>query len=283
MSDLYITMFTCERCHQEFKQKQHLKSHLTKKKVCPPTHSIKSREVLLDKLKANKTEKSSDNSDKYVTCNKCTKSFYHSNISRHLKSCKGEKTKAQETLESNLADLIDKKIKDALDKVLNVGTSGTSIVNGSNVNSHNTTNVVNINNFGSETYDHLSSDFIRSCLINQMTGMKELIKQIHFSEECPQNNNVRVRSLKHELVEVKKDDKWVPTYAHEAMDLMIRKGYRVANRYYLDNNNNIQEYDINELDMRIQNFLLTIMDKTNTNYFALRKRILALILEHGGE
>jgi hypothetical protein len=202
-------------------------------------------------------------------------------MARHLKSCK-EKTDSKDILDNNLADLIDKKIKEAIDKVLK-GNGNTSVGNGSNINSNNvTTNVVNINNFGSETYDHLSSDFIKSCLLNHMTGMKELIKQIHFSEEAPQNNNVRVKSLKHELVEVKKDNKWIPTNTHEAMDIMINKGYRVANRYYFDNNNDIRDYDINELDMRIQNFLLTIMDKTNINYFNLRKRILAVILEHGG-
>lgn len=61
---------------------------------------------------------------------------------------------------------------------------------------------------------------------------------------------------------------------------MIRKGFLIMNKCYNDENTWIKEKDVNELDLRIQNFLIEIMDKGNKNYFELRRRILALVIEY---
>lgn len=137
-----------------------------------------------------------------------------------------------------------------------------------------------MNNFGQEKCDHLSDEFIQKCMLNNNTGVKALIEKLHFSDDVPDNKNIRLRSLKNNLVEVIKNDKWIPKDANEAMDSMIRKGFLIMNKCYNDENTWIKEKDVNELDLRIQNFLIEIMDKGNKNYFELRRRILALVIEY---
>jgi len=119
--------------------------------------------------------------------------------------------------------------------------------------------------------------------MNNISGVHSLIEKIHFSEEAPENKNVRLKSKKNNLVEISNNAKWVVKDANDAMETMINKGCRILNGYYYNPISGLLEQDINELDTRIQNFLSSIMDKNNKHYFTLRRRILALLIEHNDQ
>jgi hypothetical protein len=155
----------------------------------------------------------------------------------------------------------------------------TSAANSNNTVQITINNNIQINNFGTESYEHITDEFIKVCMLDRVPGVKNLIEKIHFSEDAPMNRNVRLKSLKNSLLEVKKDDKWVTKDTNEALETMIKKGCSILNQsYYADEQ--LMERDLTELDNKVQQFLTEILVRDNNNYYALRKRILALVIEY---
>jgi uncharacterized protein YjgD (DUF1641 family) len=241
-------------------------------KICANINNCDlSREEIIENVKALSVLKTKE-------CQWCKTQISNCNFSKHSKVCKKikletnriEKINESLSVYASIHDEISKLRKELLD------------INRSNiVNSNNNNNTfISIANFGKESYDHITNDFMKNCIMNNISGVKQLIEKIHFSEEAPCNKNVRLKSLKNNLVEVSDNKKWVVKDANEAMETMINKGCKLLNGFYLDPETGIMEYDINELDLHIQNFLLSIMDKNNKSFFALRRRILALIIDN---
>jgi hypothetical protein len=168
-----------------------------------------------------------------------------------------------------------KDIRQEIAELRREKSSNQSIINAQNIYINN----IQVNNFGAETYDHITDEFVRHCLMNKVQGAKSLIERIHFSDEVPENCNVRLKSLKNSIVEVKNNEKWVAKSCNEALETMISKGCNIMNKCYFKDEE-LMDKDLNELDHRIQGFLLQMMDKNNNNYFDLRKRILVLIKEY---
>ncbi len=281
-----MSILICRRCGYVCDYKYLLKRHLTRKIPC---------KILIEEISIDELLKELDNEDleeysrlkehdeptelkepeksKVYKCKHCNKSFSQAtNMYRHQKTCKESKSEI-EVLKDTIATLQK--------QVANITTSTTNN-NTTNNNIQKANNIVNItlNNFGNESYDHITDDFLKKCIMNNVSGVKSLIEKIHFSEEAPENKNVRLRSIKNNLVEISNNAKWVVKDANEAMETMIHKGCKILNGYYNNPQSGLLDEDLNELDTRIQNFLLSIMDKNNKYYFTLRRRILALLIEH---
>ncbi len=263
---------TCKRCGTDFKAKHHLKQHYQRQVTCEPKVSSQTYEQLLN-IDFPKKEKP-------YKCKYCDKTFtLQSNRSRHQTSCEHNKTDEDNEESLRLNTILIEELKDLRQEIAELRREQ----KGSSNIFHNTQNIyinnLQINNFGSESYEHITDEFVRKCLMNKISGAKSLIEKIHFSEEAPLNRNVRLKSLKNSLVEVKKDEKWVAKDCNEALDTMITKGCFIMNKCYFKDEE-LMDRDLNELDNRIQGFLLQMMDKNNNNYFDLRRRILALIKEY---
>lgn len=268
--------YTCERCGYEAVSKTHYVRHLNSKTPCNTSKKDVSREGILEKLTQERERKC-----EAIVCEWCNKTFAKKNSARHKLSCRSKPVQPQEQSERYVTEDRLLHLKDEIRKQLIqelAGSSNNTFINNTN---NNTTNnlVININSFGAETYDHITPDFVKTCLLNNVPGLKTLIERIHFSDEAPLNKNVRHKSLKNKLVEVVKDDKWVVKDAHETADTLITKGCRIMTRHYYEDED-IQDTDLNEYDHRIQQSLLQMNDRGNPQYFACRKRILALINEY---
>ena len=103
-----------------------------------------------------------------------------------------------------------------------------------------------INNFGNENISHIENDkvFLDKCIRNLTSfGMKDLIEKIHFDPEHPENNNVRIKSLRNDFFEVYKDNKWNIMDKNETLDSMIKKSNKMIRNFYDDNKNTIKKYD----------------------------------------
>lgn len=266
-------MCKCKRCGYETNMKYMLKRHLQRKNPCNPSLEDIARDILIQELDEETTDKSHK-------CKHCNKMFTAaSNMYRHQKICNAN---------SNEIDLLKETVSNLQKQLTDMQNNPQkpSIYNHNNTTNNNTTNIDNmnniivLNNFGNESYEHITSEFLKTCVLGSMTGVKSLIEKIHFSDEAPMNKNVRMKSMKNNLVEVADNHKWVVKDANEAMETMINKGCRLLNGFYHNPETGMMEYDINELDTMIQTFLLTVMDKNNKNYFAVRRRILALIIEN---
>ncbi len=263
--------FACKRCGHEFNTKYHLRRHLERQNVCKVVHENIPVSVLLIELEEPDTSKTH-------ACKKCGKTYTTSNnMYRHQSKCNAVQRKEQE-LKEEIMDL--KRQVATMQEMLpnNLASTSSMIINNNTYNIGQQNINITLNNFGNETYEHISDDFLRRCINNEVNGVKSLIEKIHFSEEAPANKNIRLKSLKRNLVEVTDNQKWSVKDADDAMETMISKGGRLLHRYY--HNSDIYQREIDELENRIQTFLLTIVDKNSKQYYALRRRILALIIEH---
>lgn len=272
--------YKCKRCHYETQYKCAYIKHLERKLPCEVKHQDVQVSELLQEVKKPVV----------VTrfqCEYCGKYFNQSQGKyQHKQRCKAKTQSVEERLDElqSKVSYLESKNKALETIVSQVGASSNSTGEHANVIINNGTinqnNVYILNNFGNENLDHITHDFIKYCIMNNVSGMKSLIEKIHFSEEAPENKNVRMRSLKNNLVEVHNDNRWIVKDVQDATETMIRKGCNIFNAYYCDEENGIREQDINDLESKIQSFLTEIMGRNGNMYFALRRRILALIIEH---
>jgi hypothetical protein len=164
-------------------------------------------------------------------------------------------------------------------------TSNTTTSNSSNSNNvtTNTTHIncptINITNFGSETTDHLSPEFIKKCLMDRFRGMEALIEKIHFDENVPENNNIRLRNVKEKIVEISESNKWNPKTKNFATDTMIRNGSTIARSYY-EGDDELKKTDEERLHYAIILFLNEIQTQRSPDFYELRSRIWALIMKY---
>lgn len=265
----------CRRCGHEFPMKYLLKRHLGRKDPCKCTKENVEINVLLQELE--------EGSCKDFACKHCNKTFTKSNNRyRHQKACPKQSNQVAKDNVKELKDVVSDLQQElaALKNLINTQNNSNNI--NSNNNNNNNNNNINIilNNFGHESCDHITEDFMKHCIMNDAAGMKSLMEKIHFSTDVPQNRTIRMKNVNKNLVEVTNNQQWVVKDADEALEVMMKKGFKILNNYYTNPNYGIMDIDINELDLRIQKFLQGLLSRNTNDYKALRRRILALIIEH---
>jgi len=75
-------------------------------------------------------------------------------------------------------------------------------------NINNSTNHVQINQFGQEDITYITPKRFKEILSNPYTSVPELINEIHFNNQQPQNHNLRIPNKKQPLVEYFKNNRW---------------------------------------------------------------------------
>lgn len=210
--------YECPRCGYTTKQRCNYVYHVVKRiKPCPPLKA----NISLDNIKAD-----FEVIQKCYACNTCSKSYAsRSGLMYHKKECNNV-TRDIATLQQQVEHLMteNKRITEELDHVKH--EKGTTITaNGENIQAANTIMNIHIHvcDFGKENLEHITEEFAKQCLSKGHHGIVPMIDKIYFNKEHPENHNIQLTSLKHGVVEVHKDNKWVPQGLHETIDTMIVK------------------------------------------------------------
>ena len=275
-------MFQCKRCCVCLSSKQCLQKHLLKNKECTPSDKSTetNRAVLLDMLKQKKQTNKSKDSNVTFTCNKCQTTF----TSRQAKYLH---TKSY-----------CKSITDAMNNnqvATQNNTNNVTIIYNNTTNTNNQNINININNFGSENTNHLTDEFLSKCLFSCNTGIKNLMKEIHFNPQVPENHNIRVYSRKGKILEKYADGGWHVCDQNNTLDEMIRKGYRILFQHLAQKNEQCMEQskdvagsssedleDENEKAIRRNenaNAYLSKLIRKENIYFELRRDLYMMILD----
>ena len=177
----------CQRCDEQFSTKYTLLKHLNRKKTCIPLTIEKaiSVEILIKELTDKKIE------GKTYECKYCNKKFADaSNKCHHQSNCKKKKTTTSQETTSH---------------VTNITNIDNSITNNGTINNFHIT----INGLGKETADYLTEENVKNLLINKFDGIMKLLELKHFSDEHPENNNLRKGVHKDKFIQYINDDsKW---------------------------------------------------------------------------
>jgi hypothetical protein len=269
--------FSCERCGDKFTCKRNLIGHLSRQKDCKPTNTIAPTRL---ELLTNVTTKLINNIN--YPCKHCEERFNtKSAMYKHIRKCK-TKTLQQvvATTSHPLSNISLLALKEQLKKEIinelqqSIQTSPQTIIN-------NTTNNITIqtvtNNFGEESTDHLSGDFLSYCIINPRKGMSKLIETIHYNENVPENHNIRCKSLKQNIFEKYIDCEWRACDASNTLDELIRKGYRILNTHYTDNILTDPTIFDDEHRMKAYEKFRFLSDKTCLDYHAVKREVRLLV------
>lgn len=228
----------CDRCGYVASSRWVMTRHLNRKIACTPTLS----DASIDELKSNieRTYK-----DDHYSCGFCAKKFNtYQSMYRHKKTCKENK----ETLKISKTefDILVEKVNE-LEKVKHINNINNGTINNNNNITVNQT--IHIHDFGKETVGHLPKDFLTHCFM--MQDIPGLIENIFFDRECPENHNVKLKSIKNKLIQVYQDNKWVTKQSDDVLNQLVDKGSPLLQKHYRKNTTDIEgdmtEDEINEV------------------------------------
>lgn len=269
-------IFKCKRCDTEFSAKHHLIKHLSRKIVCIPIHESNDVDILILIEELNKKPKTK------FKCVKCLKYFStKQNLQRHLDNvCKHNYDVLEEFNNVNDFQSYVNKIETRLNNLETQSKFTSQIFLNNNINIQNNIVNIKINNFGEEQLEHLTTQFLDKCLLEYKSGVTKLLKEIHFNPNIPENHNIRPLSKKQNTLELFSDGVWHPCDKNNTLDKMIRNGYKILFRHFLntriDNNITEEEEQRNEY---INEYLTKIMRKEGNIYYELRRDLYMLILD----
>ena len=245
--------YKCSKCDFESKWVSSTRRHFNRKHT-EKTGIIDVLEKNVDVLEKNVDvlgknvdvlEKNVDdfvnNLDDTIQCDKCQKNLCNSKyLLKHKMICKGVKNKFEcskcHIVYSSYSSLSHHKkickintdsnnenitiIENQTNNITNItNNDNRQIINNDNRITNNIT--LQIRNFGEENKDYITNAFLLQCYNNGYYGLIEMIENVYFNNDHPENHNVRIGSLKNKYLEIHKDDKWVPQGINETLNRMI--------------------------------------------------------------
>ena len=282
--------YSCPRCGYSTKFKSSFINHLKRKNICQPTIENCSIEQICflyhfdihNFLPQNSTispqnstippqkstfspQKStiSINNIKITTntknnynCKYCNKILSRTDsLLRHLRVCKIKK-ECEEKKESQQLCLMKNEIdnlKQELDKTKMVITNNNTNNKILNNHSNNTTNII-INNLGEENIKHIDYSYYNNILKGIYGAVPKLVEKIHFDNEHPENQNIKLTNKKEPYIKIRKDNQWkLADRKTEVLDLIDSKCFLLSEKYktLLEKNNNLTS----EQKDKIENFI----------------------------
>ena len=161
----------------------------------PPT--IKSKKCVIETEKAT------------IICKYCDKKVQSkSSLNRHFKICKLKPI--------TLSDLpsIESSIKNKInEQLLTVNNNYSKVINNTVNNTQNIQNIIvmdkiNLREFGKEDLDHITDEVMSKAIKYPQAGILNLIREIHFNDTMPQNQNINILSKKEQFIEIFNGKEW---------------------------------------------------------------------------
>jgi hypothetical protein len=131
-----------------------------------------------------------------------------------------------------------------------------------------------INAFGKETLEHLTPVLLNRCIKEIKTGVSNLVDAIHFDERVPENNNIRIQSVKGQTLAVYRDDGWVIQDMNEVINQLINNGCRILYNHY-ETSEDIQREDREDHCGILLRNLQNVNCKHPSVYYPTKRQIIA--------
>ena len=263
--------YTCEVCNYSSKIKCNYLAHLKTKKHLKNTKESISRKIE-PKIYPNRRREdfrnlTNFNTEKFMQkmehtfpnlkpelvkiceCEYCGKSFSRlDNLKRHQEyRCLDKKKFMEESIFKNLyeKELKEKELVKAdhrkqLEMVLE--KVGTTTINNNNCNNtqNNTQNNVQLNNFGQENLDMLTDKYMRKMIIYPYSAIPKMIKKIHFNDQFPENQNIRILNKKDNKLQIRNNNKWEYVNKKEAFESLINDKNYQLDKYFEENRDSFE-------------------------------------------
>ena len=234
--------YNCECCNFSSILKanylRHLKTNKHLKRIKSHPKVTKKSPFLYPKVTISENDGLS-----HLTCKYCNKTFkYKQGLYRHIKySCKKNKDEDMKELARLMNEIKEQnKSKDKqieqMQKQIDKLTNKLQIQNFNLQN--NTLNQIQNNyhiellNYNETDYSHLSDkDYINFIKHNNFC-VKQLIEQVHFNNEKPENKNIYISNIKSNYVMLYKDNKWQIVNRKEQIDDLYEYNEIILEEWY---------------------------------------------------
>jgi hypothetical protein len=136
-----------------------------------------------------------------------------------------------------------------------------------NSTTHNNTQINNINvnlkDFGRENMNALPESLISNLFID--LRFRELLANLHCDPNYPENQNIRIKSLKRNTMEIFRNNKWdIVTFTKGLTELLLQ-GHKIFNDYYKNDKDRILNEDMSESELKEILIQLDKIEKLNKN------------------
>ena len=236
-----MNLYVCKRCKYTTNRRCNFKKHLYRKYVCKAKENDIEIDILRNEFDTSESKYNVNTMSMQSKCNVNTMSMQNSkNICKYCKKtfkqrqgkylhmkkyCKVKKQKEKEDNEllKMIQELIEdnkeiketneklhdenKEIKKELKKVKNV-KAVKAINNQTNIKDSNIN--ININNYGNENISFLTPQFLAKLILQKGVYplIPNLIKEIHFNKEFPENKNLKITNKKQPYINVYENGNW---------------------------------------------------------------------------
>jgi hypothetical protein len=145
-----------------------------------------------------------------IICKYCEKKVQtKSSLNRHLKICKLKPITISDlpSIESSIRKKIDEQL-------MVVNTNYSKVINNTVNNTQNIQNniivmdKINLREFGKEDLDHITDEIMNRAIKYPQTGILNLIREIHFNDTMPQNQNINILNKKEQFIEIYNGKEW---------------------------------------------------------------------------
>jgi hypothetical protein len=244
-----------------------LKTHLQRINPCEFIHDDLNRDDLIDELYQRKLN------DKTYDCEYCNMKFNHaSGKSRHKNICKQKPPDKITLLEQTVENLIS-KIQNLEQK-----QTTTQTINNNNTQINNVSiNGVKLRDFGRENMDAIPESLVSSLFCE--LRFRELLAQLHCDPNFPENQNIRIRSIKRNTMEIFRNNKWDILTFSKGLNELLLQGHKIFSEYCTKDKNRIIQEDMDENELRDLLSQLDKISKLNKNEIKSLTDDLQMMLE----
>ena len=256
-----MTKYCCNRCGYATNQVTHFKNHLKRKNICKPTLEdmsidqicfIYNFDITSFQQVSTGFEQVSTVFEQVLTgfeqgkpvftnsteniCDFCKKSFSRKyGLNSHLKICKIKKENEEKKENHELCIMKNEitTLKEELSKTKQIITNNNNNINKiKTTNNNNSHNTININNFGEENIKHIDYSYYSNILKGIYGAVPKLVEKIHFDNEHPENQNIKLTNKKEPYIKIRKNNKWkLADRKTEVLDLIDSKCFLLSEKY----------------------------------------------------
>jgi len=248
-----MSKYYCNRCGYSTNQVTHFKNHLKRKNICKPTLEDMSIDQICfiynfditkfsPQISTNSPQKSTFSPQKstfstqisntiekqdYI-CKYCNKNLSRiDSLNRHMTNC-NKKTEELCIMKNEITTL-----KEELSKTKQIITNNNNNINKiKTTNNNNSHNTININNFGEENIKHIDYSYYSNILKGIYGAVPKLVEKIHFDNEHPENQNIKLTNKKEPYIKIRKNNKWkLANRKTEVLDLIDSKCFLLSEKY----------------------------------------------------
>jgi hypothetical protein len=151
-------------------------------------------------------------------------------------------------LEQTVEKLVS-KIDEQQSKIDKLESQPNNITNNTtNNNTQINLNGVKLKDFGRENMDAVPNSLM-SYLFMELR-FRDLLSQLHCDPNFPENQNIRIRSVKRETMEIFRNNKWDIVSFSKGLQELLLQGHKIFKDFYKNDKKRILEEDMDEGDLR---------------------------------